>query len=91
MHHFYIPLLCLLMILILAYVVIPGPARKKAPRIVFVPAVEQFNTNFYNSVLEADMDSIKDNKGYTLDDYVLYDHMIYGSGIETPIPYSTGA
>ncbi len=46
--------------------------------------VEKFNTNFYGSVLETDMDKIKNNKGYTLNDYILSDSTLYGSGINSP-------
>lgn len=42
------------------------------------------NASFYNSNLEDDMDYIKDNKGYTLNDYILYDHSISGKGIDSP-------
>lgn len=48
---------------------------------------ESFNNSFYDSVLEVDMDYIKNNKGYTLNDYILDNHITYGSGIDSPIPF----
>lgn len=45
---------------------------------------ERFNTTFNDSLLEVDMDKIKNNKGYTLNDYILDDHTTYGKGIDTP-------
>lgn len=49
-----------------------------------MPAAERFNSNYYDSSLEKDMDYIKDNKGYTLDDFILSDHAVYGKGIDSP-------
>lgn len=46
---------------------------------------DAYNKNFYDSMLEKDMDYIKNNKGLTLDDYILYNNAIYGSPIESPI------
>jgi hypothetical protein len=46
---------------------------------------ERFNDTVFESSLEKDMDYIKDNKGYTLNDYVLYDHVVKGTGIESPL------
>lgn len=49
-----------------------------------MPSSEKFNTSFYGSSLEKDMDYIKDSKGRTLDDYILYNHAVTGSGIDSP-------
>ena len=46
---------------------------------------ESFNNTVFESSLEKDMDYIKDNKGYTLNDYVLANHVITGKGIESPL------
>ena len=45
---------------------------------------ERFNSTYYGSSLEKDMDYIKDNKGRTLDDYILYNHAVLGQGIDSP-------
>ena len=45
---------------------------------------EKFNSTYYGSSLEKDMDYIKDNKGRTLDDYILYNHAVHGTGIDSP-------
>lgn len=50
----------------------------------FSPRKEKFNTTFYESSLEDDMDYIKDNKGRTLNDYILEDHITTGKGIDSP-------
>jgi|GEM_PF-6623621 len=45
---------------------------------------EKFNNTYHESSLEKDMDYIKDNKGYTLNDYILDDHSTFGKGIDSP-------
>lgn len=45
---------------------------------------ELFNSTFHQSVLENDMDTIKDNQGRTLNDYILANHVLYGSRITSP-------
>jgi len=49
-----------------------------------IPSGEKFNSTFYDSSLESDMDYLKDNKGYTLNDYILNDHAVKGKGIDSP-------
>lgn len=51
---------------------------------------EKFNNTFYDSLLDKDMDYIKNNKGYTLDDYILYDYAVYGKPVESSIRSSVG-
>ena len=52
--------------------------------IYYLKPAEYFNTSYYGSSLEADMDKIKDKKGYTLNDYILSDNSLYGTGINSP-------
>jgi hypothetical protein len=48
------------------------------------PAAEYFNQNFFQSILEKDMDYMKDSKGKTVNDTILYNHMVNGAGIDSP-------
>ncbi len=45
---------------------------------------ENFSSSVFETSLEKNMDYIKDNKGYTLNDYILYDNAVKGKGIESP-------
>ena len=45
---------------------------------------ERFNSTYYQSSLENDMATIKDNKGYTLEDYILNDNVVYKKPIVSP-------
>jgi hypothetical protein len=45
---------------------------------------ENFTNSVFESSLEKNMDYIKDNKGYTLNDYLLADSALSGKNITSP-------
>lgn len=48
------------------------------------PSNENFNKTYHESVLYYDMDRLRDNKGYTLDDEILQKAMLTGGNIVSP-------
>ena len=46
---------------------------------------ENFNNTFYQSMLRKDIGTMKDKKGYTLEDYALAQNALYGTKIDNSL------
>lgn len=71
MYNYLVWAVLILLVIVLLYWLGPGSA-------------ERFNTSYYQSSLEKDMDYLKNNKGYTVNDNILAQHIVHGTGIESP-------